>query len=285
MAHKAVASELPKIANAAAGRRADGDLVQSLMRGLTLLEILSDGGYRLKELAQRAGLAPSTTHRLLTTLEQKHFVRFDREDNLWKIGSNYLAIGARLLCRKNIVVEAVPRIERLARQLRATINLGVLRDGNLLILRQAGLLQYSSAQLPGSTLPVHATAMGKILLAGQNTQLRKALMSHRLNRLTDRTICDPSALARELHSVRVGGIALDNEESLAGRRCIGAPVYDEFGECVAAISVTAPRSQLTGTAISNLADRLASTASEITHSLGGVSEPTRALEGAMAIPR
>ncbi len=68
-------------------RRADGDLVQSLMRALTLLEILSDQPCRLTELARRASLPPSTTHRLLTTLEQKRFVRFDREESRWTVGS------------------------------------------------------------------------------------------------------------------------------------------------------------------------------------------------------
>lgn len=252
-----------------AARRNDGGLVQSLMRGIELLEILSDGGYRLKDLACRAGLAPSTAHRLLTTLEQKHFVRFDREESLWQLGENYLAIGTGLARRNNVVAEAGPRIECLARQLRATINLGALRDGNLLILKQAGFLQYSPAQLPGSALPIHATAMGKILLAGLKDQRRKTLMSRKLNRLTSHTICDPTILARELHSVRVDGIAIDNEESMAGRSCIGAPIYNDIGECVAAISVTATCSQLNDTAVSKLGARLASVASEITHSLGG----------------
>ncbi len=78
----------------AKARRADGDLVQSLNRAIVILEILSEGGCRLKDVSARANLPPSTTHRLLTTLEQKRLVRFDREENLWDIGSNCFAIGA-----------------------------------------------------------------------------------------------------------------------------------------------------------------------------------------------
>lgn len=256
----------------AAKRRADGDLVQSLMRGITLLEILSDGNYRLKELARRAGLPTSTTHRLLTTLEQKRFVQFDRAENLWQLGNNYLAIGAGLFARQAVVAEATPRIENLSHQLRATINLGVLTGGNLLLVKQAGLPQHSPAQLPGSTLPVHATAMGKILLAGLNDQNRRTLIPGRLDRLTDRTICDPSQLARELQTVRNDGVAMDDEESMTGRRCIGAPIYNGVGECVAAISVTATRSQLSDIAAAQLGMQLASTASEISRSIG-VPEP------------
>ena len=75
-------------------RRADGDLVQSLMRALTLLEILADQPCRLTELARRAKLPPSTTHRLLTTLEQKRFVRFDRDESRWSVGSHCFALGS-----------------------------------------------------------------------------------------------------------------------------------------------------------------------------------------------
>jgi DNA-binding IclR family transcriptional regulator len=67
-------------------RRSDGDLVQSLTRALTLLELLSERPCRLTELARRAALPASTTHRLLTTLEHKGFARFDRETSHWITG-------------------------------------------------------------------------------------------------------------------------------------------------------------------------------------------------------
>ncbi len=67
-------------------RRADGDLVQSLTRALTLLELLAESPCRLTELARRAALPASTTHRLLTTLEHKGFARFDRDTSHWLTG-------------------------------------------------------------------------------------------------------------------------------------------------------------------------------------------------------
>ncbi len=250
-------------------RRADGDLVQSLMRALTLLEILADQPCRLTELAKRAKLPPSTTHRLLTTLEQKRFVRFDREESQWTVGSHCFAIGAGYLRRQDFMVEAQPRIESLASQIGATVNLGV-RDGvNLLLVRQACAAGGSPAQPQGSNLPLHATAMGKVLLAGNTEPGQGALPAGALLRMTERTIIDPALLARELHEIRAGGIAVDNEESMTGRRCLAAPIHNELGQCVAAISVTASRSQMTDSVLTKLGATLAATAADITRACGG----------------
>ena len=82
-------------------REHDG-AVQSLLRAMALLEILSedDEGYRLVDLAARAGLSTSTTHRLLTTLEQKQFVQFNRDTSLWFVGVRCFSIGSAFARRR-----------------------------------------------------------------------------------------------------------------------------------------------------------------------------------------
>ncbi len=245
-------------------RRPDGDLVQSLMRALTLLELLAEGGCRLKELSQRAGLPPSTAHRLLTTLEQKRFVRFDRDENLWTISAHCQALGTGQTRRQDFLSGAAARIDRLASRIGATVNLGVMEGGSLLLVGQSSGVRQSPAQSTGTRLPMHATAMGKVLLAGaEDDKQAGSLLTKGLNRLTERTICDPTELARELRAVRIEGLAVDNEESMAGRRCIAAPVRNSIGKCVAAVSVTATRSQLTDTAVTRLGGILAAAAVEI----------------------
>lgn len=244
--------------------------VQSLTRAISLLEILSEGGCRLKDLAARAGLPASTTHRLLTTLEQKRIVRFDREEFLWDIGSNCYSIGAGYLRRKRFVSETSPRIDALARRINATASLGLLEEGKILLVRQTKHLTASPANPPGSLLPAHATAMGKVLLAAAGpANLGGSSDLGDLARLTDNTICDPASLAEELRSVRQEGFAVDKEESMQGRRCIAAPIHDEFGNCIAALSLTDTSSQLADTAIAQLGFEVAATAAEITLASGG----------------
>jgi IclR family acetate operon transcriptional repressor len=244
--------------------RPDRDLVQSLVRALELLEILSGRACRLTELAQRAKLPASTTHRLLTTMEQKRFVCFDREENLWSVSSHCYAIGSGFLRREALYTQAAPFLHNLASQLGAAANLGVLEGSRLIIVRQSVGCERAPVQPPGATLPLHATAMGKVLLA--DLRLRGQAAGP-LARLTDRTICDPAALARELKQIKIRGYALDDEESLAGRRCLAAPVRDELGQCVAAISITATPAMMTDGSIERLRGTLTAMVAQVARSI------------------
>ena len=253
--------------------RVDGDVVQSLTRALGLLEILSEGGCRLKELSHRAGLPPSTTHRLLTTLEQKRFVSFDRDCSVWNVGSNCYAVGAGFLRRQDFIAEATPRIQALARQIGATVNLGIPNGKALLLIKQAAAQAESPAQPPGASLPLHATAMGKVILAASHDRRQvDTVLSMALGKMTERTICNPMQLGEELQSVRHRGFAIDNEESMMGRYCIAAPIRNEFGCGIAAISMTATPGQMTETAVGRLGVLLAATAAEITCASGGFNQ-------------
>src|ERR1700760_519109 len=77
--------------------------VQSVDRALLLIETLAedDEGYRLTDLAVRTGLSPSTVHRLLTTLEKRRFVQFDRSEAVWYIGAKSFAVGSTFLRRRS----------------------------------------------------------------------------------------------------------------------------------------------------------------------------------------
>src|ERR1700676_608463 len=90
--------------------REDKSFVQVLLRALLLLEILAedDEGYRLIDLSERTGLPSSTVHRLLTTLEQKRFVSFQREKALWYIGAQCFSVGAVFGRRRQLTELATP---------------------------------------------------------------------------------------------------------------------------------------------------------------------------------
>src|SRR5882762_6312334 len=84
--------------------------VQSVDRALLIIETLAedDEGYRLTDLAVRTGLSPSTVHRLLTTLEKRRFVQFDRGESTWHIGAQSFAVGSTFVRRRNFVTQALP---------------------------------------------------------------------------------------------------------------------------------------------------------------------------------
>ena len=262
------APKAPPADGAPRAPRAARDLVQSLVRALELLEILSVRACRLTDLAQRAKLPASTTHRLLTTMEQKRFVSFDREENLWSVSSHCYAIGSGFLRREALFTQAAPLLNHLASQVGAAANLGILEGSRLIIVRQAVGCDRAPVQPPGATLPLHATAMGKVLLAESDARLPlRGLLSGPLARLTNRTICDPAALARELKQIKMRGIAMDDEESLTGRRCLAAPVRDDLGQCVAAISVTSTPGQMTDDSIERLRATLTAMVGQVSRTI------------------
>src|ERR1700753_1719973 len=101
-----------------------GDGVQLGDRPLHIIETLAedDEGYRLSDLAVRTGLSTSTAHRLLTTLEKRRFVQFDRTESKWHVGAKSFAVGATFTRRRNFVEPAMPYLRKLRDQNRETAN-------------------------------------------------------------------------------------------------------------------------------------------------------------------
>ncbi len=98
---------------------------------------------------------------------------------------------------------------------------------------------------PGSRVPLHCSGVGKAILSGiSGKSLAKILHRHGMPRLTVKTIITPASLRADLDRVRVAGYAVDDEEHAVGLRCIAAPVFDETGDVVAAVSATGPMARL-----------------------------------------
>lgn len=253
-------------------RDSDGT-VQSLMRALKLLEVLAedDEGYRLVDLAERAGLSTSTTHRLLTTLEQKRFVQHDREQNLWHIGVECFSIGAAFARRKNFSRIALPVMRRLRDTTGETINLGMLDHGDVVFLTQVESREVMRAiTRPGGRMPLAVTAMGQaILSAMEEPEVARILQKHGLPRRTQNSISRPTKLRDALEAARKNGYAVDHEENSVGLRCVAAVIHDENEQPYAAISVAGPTVRVTLGRVPELGCQVVDAAREISRAIGG----------------
>ena len=210
-------------------------------------------------------------------MEQRRFVAFDKDSSVWQVGSKCLTVGAVFMRRRTFLSDAARHMEILSQSLGETVNLGVLDDeSNILVLKQTRARQLSSGLTPvGSHVSRHASAMGKVLLAAKSRMEREWVLElPYFARFTPKTIVEPSNLLAELEIVSARGYAIDDEESASGKRCIAAPVYNELGECVAAVSVSSDKRRLPDGALPRIAGRLATAASEMTALSGGFS-PTR----------
>jgi len=219
---------------------ASRDQVQSVVRALALLNRLAEAeeAATLTELAQQVGLSPSTAHRLLATLEQERYVRFDAERRAWTIGVQAFVAGSAFVKSRNIVALARPRMRALMEASGETVNLAVEDRGEAIYLAQVECRQMMRAfARPGAHVPLHCSSVGKALLAAMpELQLTRILHRHGLPRLTVKTRSTPAALRADLAQARSHGYALDDEEHAVGLRCVASVVFDENAEAVAAVA-------------------------------------------------
>jgi len=261
-------------ARSARRAREGGDQVQSLVRALTLLNRIADSednGATLTDLAQQVGLPASTAHRLLTTLEQERYVKFNPEGRQWSIGVQSFVTGCAFVKTRSLVLLARPHMRRLMEESGETVNLAVEDEGEAVYLAQIECRQIMRVfARPGTRVPLHGSAVGKaILSAMSDKQLSKILQQRGMPRLTVKTITTPSALRADLDRARACGYAVDDEEHDVGLRCIAAPIFDETGDVVAAVSASGPMVRIVEERIAQLGALVLETAGEISSAMGG----------------
>lgn len=270
--HK-LAAVKPRRSTARPGQDGGGQ-VQSLIRGLTILERLAEeegGGVTLTDLAQRVGLAPSTTHRLLKSLEKMRFVNQDAEHGRWFMGIQAFSVGSAFLFNRDFVAASRPFMRGLMEKSGETVNLSVLDDGAAVLLSQVECREMMRmlAKL-GGRVPLHASAVGKVLLASLADDEVTAILHKRgLARVTRNTIDTPAKLRADLVEIRRRRYAFDDEEHAIGLRCVAATIHDEYAEPLAAISLSGPRARVTDDRVAPLGAMVVSVTAEITAALGG----------------
>jgi IclR family transcriptional regulator, acetate operon repressor len=255
------------------GKSGRAGLVQSLGRGLALLDSLSESpdGISLSDLSQQVGLSVSTTHRLLTTLEQQGFVRCHPGTRHWSIGVQAFIVGSAFVKARDLLEIARPRMRSLMEQSGETVNLAVLDGGEAVFLAQVECRQMMRALAPpGVRVPLHCSGLGKALLAAlPEAEVQRILRQHGLPRLTPRTLTTIARLRADLARTRERGYALDDQEHSIGLCCVAAVVFNEHGEQVGSVSLSGPAVRIPDERVALLGDLVRKTAEAITSAYSG----------------
>jgi len=160
------------------------------VRALALLNRISEAtdGATLTELAQQVGLPPSTAHRLLTTLEQERYVRFDHDGRLWSVGVQAFVIGCTFTRTRSLVGISRPLMRRLMEESEETVNLAIEDQGEMVYLAQVECRQMMRAfARPGTRVPLHCSGVGKAVLSVSSSRTLARFLQHRgMARLTAR---------------------------------------------------------------------------------------------------
>lgn len=255
---------------AGAGREAGS--IQVLDRAIGIMEAVSAAdGLTLTSIAHQAGMATSTVHRILTSLEGHGLVSMDQERKLWLIGVTAFQIGNGFLRNRKVVDLGRPIMQDLVAEIGESINLGIEDGGEIVYLAQIECHNPIRAfHRPGTRTAIHSSAMGKAILSNwSDADIRKLLEKVGMPGFTRKTLTNDRRFFEDLATSRERRWAFDDEEATIGMRCVAAPIYDEFQEVVAAVSISGPITRLTYDRVGELGPRIKRVALDITASIGG----------------
>ncbi len=238
------------------------DTLSTVDNAVDLLFQLASGGEAqgVSALARALELPKASVHRLLATLCRRGLVEKD-ERRRYRAGPALVALGLGGLDRDPVAAAARAEVEGAARELGETVFLAAPRAGQLLILDKAegqGFLRASPRV--GETIPVHATAIGKLALAHAPEAV--PLGAQELVRFTPATATDHAALDVDVRRAALRGWAENRGEWIEGMSVIAAPVFRE-GRFAAAIAVAAATARLDALGTQPTADRLRLAAARI----------------------
>lgn len=226
---------------------------------------------RLTSLASETGLHKSTVYRILETLEGLNWVRREEKSGLYRLGVGIFELGSRAVGGLDFYNVSRPFMDDLVNLTGQSVHLVVHDNGEALYLNKiekpgAFITQPSNV---GFRVPLHCTAVGKVLMAFMSEQEVEAIIQKRgLPRFTEKTIVSKANLLRALLEIRRKGFAIDDEEIKVGLRCVAAPIKDHMGYVLAAISVSGLTSYFNDTKLPELCQLVTDTARKISSELG-----------------
>lgn len=191
---------------------------------------------RLTEIAHRAELPLPTAHRLIGELTIWGALS-RRSDGTYVIGRRLWDLGLLAPVATGLVETASPFLHDIHAATRATVHLAVRDEVQVLYLdRLAGSVSVPVVSRVGSRLPLHATAVGKVLLAYAPPEVIATALSQ-LERITPYTITQPGLLRSQLARVRPDGFAHTSEEMSLGACSVAVPVRDTSDQVIAALGI------------------------------------------------
>lgn len=247
-----------------------GENVRSVERMFDLLEIISveRSPISLTELAEKAGLSKTTTHRLMQTLCSRGYAE-KTEKSRYFLGPKVIELASYHIGHLELHMVAMPLLAELYSRYKLTVYLGKLVHNKIIYTElMSDRITLDNIQ-DGMGLPAYPSAIGKCCLAAlSGDELDERLYRYPLVRYTDKTITDPAVYKKHLRTVRENGWALNDGESLAGMRFLAAPVYNFSGATIAGISISGNLDELSDERLPAVTEAVKETAAAISRRMG-----------------
>lgn len=248
------------------------ELVQSVDRTLTILEVLSDysDGLGITDISERVNLHKSTVYRLLSTISYKGYVVQDEETSKYKITFKLFELGSKKVEKLDLLNCSKPYTKALMESVNEVVHLVIREDTEIVYIDKVEANNtISMASRVGKRNPMYCTATGKGMLAFMpEEEVLKVWNSSKIIKLTKNTNTDFILFKKELQTINKTGYAIDNEENEIGVRCVSAPIFNINGEIAGAVSISGPVHRITEDKIDFISKEVLKYASLISEELG-----------------
>ncbi len=244
--------------------------VQSLERGLAVITSFSAERPRqtLADTARRSGLARATARRLLRTLVELGYARFDGKH--FELTPRVLDLGYSYIASLNVPDIAQPYLEEFSESVGESSSVAVLDDTDIVYVARVPTARIMTVSIGlGSRFPAFQTSMGRVLLAElADAEVVDVFRRSDRSRVTERTVGTQAALLERIAAVRADGYAIVNQELEDGVRSVAAPLRDASGRAIAAVNVSTHAGRTTMREIhKTFVPRLLATAGQINEAL------------------
>jgi len=254
----------------------DGYFVHSLAKGVNILSAFDYNKKELSvlEISKITGIHRTTVHRSIFTLEKEGFIEKNESTGRYRLGLKLFELGNMVAANMDIRHRARAHIEKLAGSCGIATHLVIMDDWEAIYIDKIespkSMIRYSRV---GKRVPLHCTAVGKILLGGvPDEEIIKALSKSEFNKLTPNTIDNLYELLQQVQHARDMGYALDLEELELGLNCVAVPVYNYRGNVIAAISASGSASQFPAEIIKSMIGPVQEAGKAISKGMGWLPE-------------
>ena len=214
------------------------------IRLFALLEVVAgkDRLITLPSLVEATGLPKASVHRMLQQLEQAGLLHREGDGRHYATGVRLRRLAENLLLNNTFHGARHAVLRTLVDEIGESCNITALAGGDVVYLDRVETASPLRFYLhPGSRVPAHCSASGKLFLSQMSpVQRQRLLVAAPLTQYTPRTITDPQSLEDELARVRQESYALDNEEFLPGLFCVAVAVPNAAGRSNLCVAVQAP---------------------------------------------
>lgn len=248
------------------------DTTQTISRAMTFLDCftINKPSLGVRELARMTNLSSSTVGRLLASLRDLGVLIQDPETKTYSLGGKVLAwanVYSETLDVSNI---AHGVLSKLYNDTRETISLYVIEgDERVCVERMESQQNVRIVARIGRRLPLYAGSAGKVFLAYLPSERRDEILNKSGQKpFTPNTISDRNELLDELEKIRVQGYAVSHGEWTAEASGIAAPIFNQKGEIIAALTISGPTQRFTPEKLEKYAVEILGAASEISSMMG-----------------